>query len=368
MRLAWLELRDVRSYAELAFEPGDGVNVLIGDNGSGKTTILEAIGYLATLRSFRRDPDASLVREGAEAAVIRGEFSRRRVAIRIEAEVPVAGRRRVLLNGKRPAGRAALVAEVPVVSFLPDDLDLVKRGPALRREFVDDTAAGLRPSVAADQDGYDRALRQRNALLRRSGRDTDAATLGVWDERIAGLGAAVIAARLELLRELMPEAARVVDDIGGAEDPLGYHYEGAGIGAVQDDAAAVDLQERLGAGLGAARRVDLDRRTTTVGPHRDEIVVTMGRRDVRTRASQGEQRSAALGLRVASYELLARRRGEPPVLLLDDVFSELDPGRSRRLVERLPSGQVFVTSARSEEVPMAGDRWVVAAGAIEEAG
>jgi DNA replication and repair protein RecF len=364
MRLTWLELRNVRCYEAIRFTPEAGANVLIGDNGSGKTTLLEAIGYLATLRSFRRAPDASMVRAGAEGAVVRGEFLRGQSPVRIEVEIPAEGRRRVLLNGKRPQGRAALIAEVPLVAFLPDDLDLVKRGPSLRREFLDDTAAGLRPAAAGDQDGYERALRQRNTLLRHAGRSADPVTLDVWDERLAVLGSGVIAARLDVLSAVMPALSSVVEDLGGGSAAIAHHYEGAGLGRVEPGTDRHAIENRLGAALAAARGVDVERRTTTVGPHRDEVVFTMDGRDVRTRASQGEQRSVALGLRVAAFEALAGR-GEIPVLLLDDVFSELDQGRSDRLVQRLPNGQVFITSARDDEVPVVGARWRVGASGVE---
>jgi DNA replication and repair protein RecF len=360
VHLVWLSLRDVRCYQHLEFNPETGVNVLIGDNGSGKTSVLEAIGYLASLRSFRRAPDAALIADGAQAAVLRGEFRHHGRATRIEIEIPSAGRRRVLANGKRPGGRAELVSVLPIVTFLPDDLDLVKRGPAYRREYVDDLAAGLRPAAAADQDAYDRALRQRNALLKREGRSSDPVTLDVYDERLAVLGAAVIERRIEILEGLMGTLEEIVADFDAAEQPLGWSYQASGIGRIDSGA---EVRDRLGRALQAARAGDLERRITSVGPHRDEIVLTISGRDLRTRASQGEQRSVALGLRVAAYEMLAGR-GEAPLLLLDDVFSELDPGRSARVVRRLPGGQVFVTSARDEEVPVHGMRWRVARGNV----
>jgi DNA replication and repair protein RecF len=359
VRLVWLELRDVRRYEALEFAPAPGVNVLIGDNGSGKTTVLESISYLAGLRSFRGSPDGSLVRVGSAAAVMRGEFERGGSTLRVEVEIPEAGRRRVLLNGKRPSGRAALQAELPVVSFLPDDLDLVKRGPAQRREFVDSVAVALRPAGAPDFDGYERAVRQRTALLRKEGRHADGSTLDVWDERIADLGAAVIGRRLDTLRSLLPAADEVVADLAEGADPLGWAYRSAGAGGLGEGTAVEGLRDTLAAALAEARQGDMERRITSVGPHRDEVVLSIGERDVRTRASQGEQRSVALALRIAAHRLLTAV-GEPPVLLLDDVFSELDPGRSDRLVTRFPSGQVFVTSARHEEVPVHGERWVVA--------
>jgi DNA replication and repair protein RecF len=339
------------------------MNVLIGDNGSGKTTVLEAIGYLATLRSFRRAPDATLIRVGAAGAVLRGEFLRGERSLRVEVEIPASGRRRVLMNGKRPAGRAELVSQLPLVTFLPDDLDLVKRGPAYRREYLDDLAAGLRATAADDLDAYDRALRQRNALLKREGRSTDPVTLDVFDERIAALGATVTTRRIEILEEITAPLASITAELDDRDQPVGWSYESAGAGRVDPHDAGI--RARLADALRAARATDMERRVTTVGPHRDEIVFTLGGRDMRTQASQGEQRSVALALRVAAYEMLAAR-GEPPVLLLDDVFSELDGDRSGRLVERLPDGQVFVTSARDEEVPLRGRRWRVVEGGIFE--
>jgi DNA replication and repair protein RecF len=353
----------VRSYGEAEFRPDAGMNVLIGDNGSGKTTVLEAIGYLATLRSFRRAPDAALVGVGSTGAVLRGEFLQGERSLRVEVEIPASGRRRVLVNGKRPAGRAELVAQLPVVTFLPDDLDLVKRGPAYRREYVDDLAAGLRATAADDQDLYERALRQRNALLKREGRSSDPVTLDVFDERIAALGAALTTRRVEVLGEIAASLASITAELDGRDQPLGWRYESAGAGRV--DPGDEGVRTRLADALRAARSTDMERRVTTVGPHRDEIVLTLGGRDMRTQASQGEQRSVALALRVAAYEMLAAR-GEPPVLLLDDVFSELDEHRSGRLVERIPDGQVFVTSARDEEVPLRGRRWRVVGGGIIE--
>ena len=204
MLLAWLQLRAFRCHEVLEFTPGPGVNVLVGGNGAGKSSVLEAIGYLATLASFRRAPEAALVRLGAEAAVLRGEFVGDGGKVRVEVEIPRQGRQRVQIDGKRASGRAELAARVALVAFLPDDLDLIKRGPAYRREFVDDLAVQLRPTSGADQQDFDRGLRQRNALLRREGRRADTATLEVWDERLVSLGAAVVQRRLEALSAAAP--------------------------------------------------------------------------------------------------------------------------------------------------------------------
>ena len=196
MRLSWIELTDFRCHASLRVEPDPGVNVFVGDNGSGKTSLLEAIGYLASVASFRRSPDSALVRLGAGGTVVRGEFSSSTGGSLVEVEIPAVGRRRVLLNGKRAAGRAAIAETVAIVAFLPDDLDLVKRGPAYRREYLDDLAVQVWPAAGAEQAEYERAVTQRNALLRRDGRMADATTLDVLDEGVARLGGAVLARRL----------------------------------------------------------------------------------------------------------------------------------------------------------------------------
>lgn len=364
MILTWLELRAFRSHEELRFEPGPGVNVLVGDNGAGKTSVLEAIGYLASLRSFRGSPDGSLVADGAAQTIIRGEFEADARRSLVEVEIPAAGRRRVLLDGKRPKDRAAVAERVALVAFLPDDLDLVKRGPAYRRDYLDDAAVQIWPVAASEQAEYDRTLKQRNALLRREGRYADTTTLDVLDERVARLGGILLARRLATVRLLEPVVAALYGELSESPGVVRWRYDAAGIGHPDPEASAGALSVLLGEAVASTRSLDMDRRTTTVGPHRDEITMSIDGRDARTRASQGEQRSVALGLRVAVYRTLADRRGTPPVLLLDDVFSELDPGRGDRLVEQMPSGQVFVTSARDEEVPLVGDRWTVSPGRV----
>lgn len=366
MQLVWLELRNFRSYESLTFRPEPGVNVLVGPNGAGKSSVLEAIGYLATLSSFRRAPEGSLVGERADVAIARGEFVSGGGGTVIEVETPRTGRRRVLLNGKGVQGRAAVAAAASVVAFLPDDLDLVKRGPAYRREYIDDVAAQAWPAAGAEQSDYERALRQRNALLRKEGRRADGPTLDVWDERVSLLGAKILARRLAAAALLEPAVAGLYLELGEGSERFGWSYLSSGLGKLAAPSTG-DLVEPLRRAMAAARHDDLERRTTTVGPHRDDLVMLLDGRDARTRASQGEQRSIALGLRLAAFQLLSDHRGSPPVLLLDDVFSELDADRGERLVGHLPEAQVFVTSARSEEVPMVGKRWRVEDGEVTAA-
>lgn len=354
MHLSWLELRDTRCYELLRFAPDEGVNILVGSNGAGKTSILEAIAYLGLLRSFRGTPDDAIVRNEADRAVIRGEFAVASGATRVEIELPRPGRRRVLINGKRPQRNRDVLAQIPVVAFQPDDLDLVKRGPSLRRGYLDDLAAQLWPQAGADQQDYDRAVRQRNSLLKQAGRNADAITLDVWDDRVATAGAAVFDHRVRVLETLdaaVGEAYRLVGERG----TMTWAYA-ANWGATIEGGGGVD---RLRDALASRRSRDLDQRTTSAGPHRDDPALVIDGRPARTMASQGEQRTVALALRVAAYRVLSTVRSTKPILLLDDVFSELDPEHARGVMTLLDTGQVFVTTAREDEIPATGMRWTV---------
>ena len=242
MRLAWLALRDFRSYGSLDFTPDPGLNVLVGPNGAGKTSVLEALAYLSLLRSLRRSSDTSLIRTGADEAVIRGGFVRDSGEVRVEVEVPNAGRRRILFNGKRPARHALVTTEVPVVAFLPDDLDLVKRGPGLRREYVDEIALRLSPSAGADMSEYDRSVRQRNALLRREGRAADPMTLDVWDDRIAVLGSRVLSHRLRTLERLQPLIADSYRRTGG-DRTVTWIYRSSWVDVTEETSREDDAHE-----------------------------------------------------------------------------------------------------------------------------
>ncbi len=369
MHLAWLELNQFRSYESLRFEPDNGINVLIGRNGAGKTNILEAVGYLSMQKSFRRTPDTALIRSGADQAIIRGGFSDDDTMIDIAVELPATGRRQVLVNGKRPGRLSDVAITAPIVAFLPDDLDLVKRGPALRREYLDDLGAQLMPTVGADQREFEKALRQRNSLLRQEGRHTDPLTLDVWDVRVAESGGKVLVNRIRLLGRLCDRLTDAYKTVGGRSSeslrPV-YTSSWVEVGEIAnglDPDFEVFASALLGA-LEERRHRDMETRSTSAGPHRDDPGFRLDDRDVRVQASQGEQRSVALSLRIAAYQLLDERHGRPPILLLDDVFSELDPGRAEGVTGLLPHGQVFVTSARDDEVPDMGRRWRVQDGVL----
>ena len=354
MYLSWVELTGIRCYETLRFEPDEGVNVLVGANGAGKTSILEAVAYLGLLKSFRGTPDIAMISTGLERAVIRGEFVVPSGTIKVEVELSNPGRRRVLVNGKRPQRNRDVMSQIPIVAFQPDDLDLVKRGPGLRRAYLDDLAAQLWPQAGADQQDYERAVRQRNSLLKQEGRRADPITLDVWDERVAIAGSAVFGHRARVMKELdasLGEAYRLVGESGSVT----WHYE-TNWGASVDEGGGSD---RLRQELFERRRRDMEQRVTSGGPHRDDPALVVDGRPARTMASQGEQRTVALALRVAAYRVLSMNRPTTPILLLDDVFSELDPSHARGVMSLLGAGQVLVTTAREDEAPATGRRWNV---------
>jgi DNA replication and repair protein RecF len=361
MHLSWLELTNFRPYESLRFEPSEGVNILVGGNGAGKTSVLEAIGYIGMMRSFRGVPDAALVREGSEAAVIRGGIGGGATETTVACEIPIQARRSILVNEKKPKRLSDVLLSVPIVAFVPDDLDVIKRGPAVRRDYFDDLASRLWPQAGQDLSEYERAVRQRNALLRQEGRNTDAATLDVWDQRAADAGARVLLHRRNLAVALQAHLQDAYTVVGG-DGSLSWSYhstwgsEGAG--------TLEELREALMAALLEKRPKDVEVRTTTVGPHRDEPNLLLDGRDTRVRASQGEQRTAALALRIGAYRIIEEIRDQKPILLLDDVFSELDKQRAERVVSLIETGQVFVTTARDDEVPIQGHRWSVEDGSV----
>ena len=341
MRVDRLWLTDFRSYqsAELAPAP-DGLTVVVGANGEGKTNLLEAIAFVATLSSFRGAPDEALVRSGAPQAVVRLEGERDGRALLVEAEINPVGRNRVLVN-RQPLKRARdLLGALRVTVFSPDDLALVKSGPAERRRYLDDTLVSLHPRYDALRADVERVLRQRGSLLKQAGgRLTTevASTLDVWDAKLASGGTALAEARDELVGRLEPLVGKAYDQVAHAAADVTVRVARSWDGLLTE-------------ALAAARTDDLRRGVTTVGPHRDELALSIGGLPARTHASQGEQRSLALALRLASHTVVTEATDTSPVLLLDDVFSELDPDRSDALLAHLPSGQAILTTASSVPV------------------
>ncbi len=337
VRKLWLT--DFRSYAEADVVLADGVTAILGDNGQGKTNLLEALGYLATLDSFRGAPAEALIRAGASSAVVRAEGETEGREVLIEAEIAAAGRGRVLVNKQRLQRARDLLGVLRVSVFAPDDLELVKGGPAGRRRYLDDTLVALHPRYDQLRSDIDRVLRQRNTLLKQCAGGTRfdesaAFTLGVWDAKLAEAGEALAVARRDLVERLSPALREAYSAVAGLEK--------ADVDVVYD---APWMDDGLAAALERTRNDDLRRGVTLVGPHRDDVVLRINALPARTHASQGEQRSLALALRLAAHQIVTAETGSAPVLLLDDVFSELDPERSDALLRHLPPGQTLLTSA-----------------------
>lgn len=363
MHLAWFELTGFRSYRNLRWEPDEGVNVLVGPNGAGKTNLLEGVAYLGTLRSLRGVPDEALIAQDADTAILRGEVRRRDSSADIGIEIPRGRRRRVLVNGNRPARASEMAGHIRIVAFLPEDLDIIKRGPGHRREFFDETAVQLWPAAYVDRRDYERALRQRNALLK--ARTVDSFTLDVWDDRVSEAGARLMQRRVETIRALMSSFRNRYRALSGADESVEIRYKSTWGGEFDGAGTTATFRDDLLRALQASRREDFDRRVTTVGPHRDDALFFLGGLPARTSASQGEQRTLALSLRLAAHDAIGATVGEPAVLLLDDVFSELDVERSAALVRVLPEAQTFITTARIEDVPVDGRRWDVHDGRVQ---
>jgi len=338
LRLQTLHLRDFRSYEAVDLEFPDGLTVITGPNGQGKTNLLEAVSFLATLSSFRGAPTDAVVRVGHDRAIVRGETSDGERSVLIEAELVPAGRTRVKVNRQRLSRARDLLGIFRASIFSPDDLMLVKGGPSGRRRLMDEALSTMHTRHDAARSDVDRVLRQRNALLKQArGRldESSMTTLDVWDEKLAEAGGALVRARRGLVGELAPAVTEAFSEIAGYSAELLLSYRASWEG-------------ELGEAFAASREDDVRRGVTLVGPHRDDLEVVLDGLPARTHGSQGEQRALALAMRLALHRIVTERTGSSPVLLLDDVFSELDPERARALVGSLPTGQCLLTCADVE--------------------
>jgi len=374
VHVAHLTLHNFRSYADLDVELEPGATAFIGRNGQGKTNLVEAIDYLSRLSSHRVASDAPLVMAGADQALIRAAVVRGGRTAVLEVELNPGRANRARINRSPLPRPRDLIGVVRTVVFAPDDLTLVKGDPSDRRKFLDDLLILRTPRLAGVRSDYDRVLKQRNSLLKTAGlargdsRETALSTLSVWDLQLASVGSELLAARLRLVEDLRPY--------------LGKAYEAVARGASRDDAeidykpsfelpaATQLLEEALLAELERRRKDELDRGISLVGPHRDELVLTLGNGDLRLPvkgyASHGESWSFALAMRLASYDLL-RADGDDPILVLDDVFAELDTERRAQLAELVAGAeQVLVTAAVAADVPesLQGIRFLVADGEV----
>ena len=372
MRLSHLSLRDFRSYAEVELPLDRGVTAMVGPNGQGKTNLVEAVGYLATLGSHRVAQDAPLVRLGAERAVVRGQVVREDRSLLVEVEITPGRANRARVNRSPVPRPREVLGILRSVLFAPEDLALVKGDPAERRRFLDELLVLRAPRFAGVRSDYDRVLKQRNALLksagaRRGGPPVDPGTLEVWDTHLSTVGAELLAGRLELVEALRPLVDKAYASVAAtspaehsAAGPATISYRGSVRTPDGQEVPLVPDRAQLSASLldalSAARKAELERGVSLVGPHRDDLVLTLGPLPAKGYASHGESWSFALALRLAAYDLLRGEAGDggEPVLVLDDVFAELDDHRRDRLAALVAGAeQVLVTAAVPDDLPEA---------------
>ena len=397
MYLEQLSLTDFRSYAQVDLSLEPGVTVLVGSNGIGKTNLMEAIGYLATLSSHRVSTDAPLLRFGTERAMIRAKLVRGDQSTVLELEINAGRANRARINRSNPVRARDILGICQTVLFAPEDLALVKGDPSNRRRFLDELLVSLVPRHAATRSDYDRVLKQRNALLKsgRTGKFTAGheATLDVWDQHMARAGAELLHARLELVERLQPHLNSAYAQLTDGSKAAGAIYRSTLQGAFDDDGEVTaassgavpadgmedlrplsvdELTERYVRAFAASRRKELERGISLVGPHRDELELVLGQAPAKGYASHGETWSMCLALRLASYYVMlddARTGGSAPILILDDVFAELDVQRRRKLASIVSGAeQVLVTAAVEDDIPaeLAGRRVKVIPGGLDE--
>ncbi len=373
-----LGLVDFRSYLQVEVQLQAGVTAFVGPNGQGKTNLVEAIHYTATLGSHRVANDAPLVRAGAPRAIVRTELrsdQERDLIVELEINPGRANRARV---NRSPVPRPReVLGLLRTVLFAPEDLALVKGDPSERRRFLDELLTLRTPRLAGVRQDYVRVLKQRNSLLKsasiarrqnRSGGEAQLRTLEVWDDHLVRVGSELLAARLELLESLRPLVSGSYDAVARGKGDARLEYKSS-VGLEPGVASREQLAEVLKAAVIERRPDELDRGVSLVGPHRDDVVLGLGDLPAKGYASHGESWSFALALRLASYELLRMDGGEP-VLILDDVFAELDTSRRDRLAELVaPAEQVLVTAAVGADVPaeLSGVRFDVGEGTVRRA-
>lgn len=370
MHVARLSLVDFRSYAAVDVDLSPGSVVFVGANGQGKTNLIEAIDYLARLDSHRVSSDAPLVRAGADQAIVRARVAKADRTALIELEITPGKANRARVNQNALPRVRDLLGIVQAITFSPEDLALVKGDPSDRRRFLDGLLVMSTPRLAGVKSDYDRVLKQRNTLLKSAGRrsNVDISTLEIWDDNLVKLGSQIVSARLKLLDGLAPHMIRTYADVAVAAAPDRQSVSATYRSAALDDPdvrEVSDVAEALAAQISARRREELERGVSLVGPHRDEVVLSIGDLPARGYASHGESWSLALALRLASYELL--RVDDDPILILDDVFAELDTRRREQLASLVSSAeQVLITAAVEQDVPAAlmGSRFDVRGGEV----
>lgn len=363
MYLSHLSLTNYRSYEQAELELKPGPNILIGANGVGKTNIAEAINYLAVQHSHRVSNDHPLVRIGESQALARGRVQLGEQAVSIEYEINPGRSNRVAINRGAPQPARNAYGIFKAVLFAPEDIELVSGQPDIRRRFMDDLIVQMRPALGHARRDFDRVLRQRNALLK-SGRkpgawtDEHETTLGVWNEHLAQAGARLINGRLHALRLLAIPTSKAYAELANGNKPAGFAYESTvplATGQHADVPDEAQLYQAMLTELENSYRAERKRGVTLIGPHRDDLIITLGPAPAKGFASHGETWSLALALRLASYRVLIEDDPDPkaqPVLILDDVFAELDAARRMRLAEMTQDAeQLIITAAVTADIP-----------------
>ncbi len=340
MGLHELTVRNFRLFGEFSFAPDpEAVTVFLSPNGTGKTSVLEAVNALATASSFRTSAASDMIKNGETTAEVHGVVFQRERRVRVDLTLTRGIRnttKRMLVNGQRPGSRTELAEALPLTVFTPEGVDVVRGGPEHRRTFLTNLLTDVEPSTGDVVERFQRVLSQRNALLRAlegaRPNSSQQAELELWTSDFCDVAALLVAHRVALVERLAPLVRDCYQQLAENDRDVGARYESS-------------WDESLALALAASFNDDRLRGYTTVGPHRDDLELTLEGRDARRRASQGEQRSLALALRLGGHELVHLQRGVDPLLLLDDVFSELDPVRANRLLGLLPAGQTLVTTA-----------------------
>ena len=375
MYVTALELVDYRSYEHVQLDLDSGVTMFVGRNGQGKTNIAEALGYLATLGSHRVASEQPLVRHGADHAVVRAAVERDGRRLLLDVEIVPGRSNRARIN-KSPLPRPReLLGVLRTVLFAPEDLSIVRGDPDGRRTFLDQLMMLRTPRIAGVKADYDRVLKQRNALLKSAGHTRgsfDHATLAVWNDHVISYGSELLESRLQLVRDLREPVAKAYADLApsAGDAALDYRASWAPNDSWEPMVQRVEIAETLRESLARVESDELARGVTLVGPHRDDLLLNLGDHPAKGYASHGESWSMVLALRLASFELL-REDGDDPVLILDDVFAELDTTRRQRLAEMVSGAeQVLVTAAVTEDIPSAlsGTRFTVEAGQVTRDG
>lgn len=347
MRIESILLKGFRNYTEADIRPCGGITVFTGNNAQGKTNILEAVYLSCTGRSHRTVHDKEMIMNGSDFARVHVNARRNDGLHDVEIVLSQIGRRKVKVAGNAVSKSGEMLGHITGVLFAPEDLRMVKDGPAERRRFVDMELSQLRPSYYYALQRYARALKQRGALLKEAAVSPQAlSTIDMWDEQLAESGAVIMEMRRDFIKKLSRKASEIHDHVSGGIEKLIVEY----CPSVQTEKTGQELKSEIDMTLKRMRPVDLKRMVTSIGPHRDDVRLNLNGMDARAYGSQGQVRTCALSMKLSELKIMTEESGEAPVLMLDDVMSELDPGRRRMLLNMLDGVQTFVTCTDIEDL------------------